>query len=309
MTETETVSTATSMATTLIAPIHCVSRTTSTSSIAEIFAQDGAVIIEGFLTAHQVQRFNAELDEPLGNLTPAGLLEGVPSEAREFLGIATRRLTNLITLSQTWREEIVNDDLLHAICEEILTKNTGGYWLSAAQMMEIGPSNPKQPLHRDFGNWWPNYDMPPSCPETMLNFLIATTDTTEENGATRAIPGSHKWCYSAKDHNLGKEEDTQVCPLKAGDLLLIGGRIVHGGGRNSTKDFYRRVVSLVAVANCFTQEEAFALTVDLEMVKKMPLRVQRFLGFRSQYPKGSPGIWTRDTKDIGEFIGLGPSKE
>lgn len=286
-------------------PLQRIPRDTPASEVASIFARDGGLIIEGFLTGDQVKSLNAEFDQPLQKLTPAGLLDGVPDEAREFLGVATRRMTDLITFSKTWREEVVNDDVMHAICEEILTKHTGGYWLSAAQVMEIGPGNPKQPLHRDFGNWWPNFDLPPTTPETMLNFLIATTDTTEENGATRAIPGSHKWSYSSEDHNLGSEDLTQACPLKAGDMLLIGGRIVHGGGQNSTKDFYRRVISAVAVANCFTQEEAFALTVDLEMVKKMPVRLQRFLGFRSQYPKGSPGIWTRDTKDIGEYIGLG----
>ncbi|KAI8714166.1 hypothetical protein NCS52_01136000 [Fusarium sp. LHS14.1] len=179
-------------------------------------------------------------------------------------------------------------------------------FLSSDQMMEIGPGNPKQPLHHDFGNWWPNFDMPPTAPETMLNFLMATIDTTEENGATRAIPGSHLWPYSADDHNLGSEDLTQTCPLKAGDMMMIGGRIVHGGGRNSTSDFFRRVVSVVAVTNCFTQEEAYALTLDLEMVKKMPLRLQKFLGFRSQYPKGSPGLWSINAKDTEEHIGLSP---
>ncbi|RSM04473.1 hypothetical protein CEP52_006801 [Fusarium oligoseptatum] len=289
-------------------PVRRVPRDTPVAEIASIFAEDGAIIVEQFLSNDQVARLNADLDEPLKKLTPAGLLNGVPDEAREFFGVATRRLTNLITLSKTWREEIINDDLMHNICEEILTRKTGGYWLSAAQMMEIGPGNPKQPLHRDFGNWWPNFDMPPTAPETMLNFLMATTDTTEENGATRAIPGSHLWPYSADDHNLGSEDLTQTCPLKAGDMMMIGGRIVHGGGYNSTSDFFRRIVSVVAVTNCFTQEEAYALTLDLEMVKKMPLRLQKFLGFRSQYPKGSPGLWSINAKDIGEHIGLSPTE-
>jgi len=287
------------------APLQRVPKNTDAAKIASIFAQDGGIIVEGFLTGDQILRLNAELDEPLRNLTPAGLLDGVLDEARAFLGVSTKRLTDLITLSKTWREEVITDDVLYAIADEILKKHTGGYWLSASQMMEIGPGNPEQVLHRDFGNWWPNYALPASTPETMLNFLIATTDTTEENGATRAIPGSHKWAYSADDQNLGSEELTQTCPLKAGDMLIIGGRIVHGGGRNYTTDFYRRVVSTVFVANCFAQEEAYALTVDLELVKKMPVRLQHLLGFRSQYPKGSPGLWTKDAKDIGEHIGLG----
>lgn len=308
-TTTTTEAAATGGKTTLKALLQRVPRNTDVSKIASIFAQDGAIIIEGFLTPEQIQRFNAELDDPLQKLLPGGEMEGVPDETRGFLGLKTKRLTDLITHSKTWREEIVNDDLMHAICEEILTKHVGGYWLSTAQMMEIGPGNPKQPLHRDFGNWWPNYVMPPSTPETLLNFLLATTDTTEENGATRAIPGSHKWPYSVDDHNFGGEDQALTCPLKAGDVLLIGGRIVHGGGENSTKDFYRRVLSIAICANCYAQEEAFALTVELETVKKLPIRVQRFLGFRSQYPMGSPGIWTANAKEIGRHIGLEPMEE
>ena len=32
----------------------------------------------------------------------------------------------------------------------------------------------------------------PTAPEAIINFLVALTDFTEENGATRVIPGSHK---------------------------------------------------------------------------------------------------------------------
>lgn len=42
-----------------------------------------------------------------------------------------------------------------------------------------------------------------------------------------------------------------------------------------------RVVSVVAVTNCFTQEVGYALTLDLDMVKKTPLRLRGLLGFRS----------------------------
>jgi ectoine hydroxylase-related dioxygenase (phytanoyl-CoA dioxygenase family) len=289
----------------MTAQLQRVSRDTDITEIASIFARDGALIIEDFLTSDQVHRLNAEFDEPLRKLGPAGQLTEVPDEAREFFGVNTKRLTDLISLSKTWREEVVDDNLMHGICEEILTKGAGGYWLSTAQMIEIGPGNPKQPLHRDFSVWWPNFLMPPTAPETLVNFLIATTDTTEENGATRAIPGSHQWPYSADDHNHGSEDLTQSYPLKAGDALVIGGRIVHGGGRNSTKDFYRRILAVPVVANCFTQEEAFALIVPREEAKKMSHRVQSFLGFRSQYPKGSAGVWTKDYQDIGYQLGFG----
>lgn len=289
----------------IAAPLRRVPKNTDIGEIASIFARDGALIIENFLTPDQVQRLNDEFDEPLRKLSPSGQLDEVPDEAREFLGVNTKRLSDLISLSKTWRDEVVNDDLMHGVCEEFLTKGAGGYWLSTAQMIEIGPGNPEQALHRDFQPWWPNFLMPPTAPETLINFLIATTDTTEENGATRAIPGSHLWSYSEGNHNLGSSELAQSCPLKAGDALLIGGRIVHGGGRNSTEDCYRRIVSVSVVANCFTPEEAFALIVPRDEARKLPHRVQSFLGFRSQYPKGAAGVWSKDAQDIGYQLGFG----
>lgn len=55
-------------------------------------------------------------------------------------------------------------------------------------MIEIGPGNADEHCT--------GISMPPDSPETMLNSLFATTDPTVKNGATRAIPGSHKWLYS-----------------------------------------------------------------------------------------------------------------
>ncbi|EXJ68529.1 uncharacterized protein A1O5_08322 [Cladophialophora psammophila CBS 110553] len=72
---------------------------------------------------------------------------------KDFLGHYTKWLTDLLQLSKTWRAEMINDDLMHSISDEVLGKQVGDYWMSTASMMEIGPCNPLQKLHRDFGNW------------------------------------------------------------------------------------------------------------------------------------------------------------
>ncbi|KAF1995134.1 hypothetical protein P154DRAFT_581173 [Amniculicola lignicola CBS 123094] len=77
------------------------------------------------------------------------------------------------------------------------------------------------------------------------------------------MPRSHMWPYSAQKPNVDSEELTQTCVLKVDDVIFA---LVHDGGHNSTEDFYRRVVSCVSVANSFTWEEAFALTLDRDMV-------------------------------------------
>ncbi|KAH7024777.1 uncharacterized protein B0I36DRAFT_332025 [Microdochium trichocladiopsis] len=225
-------------------------------------------------------------------------------EIKAFLGVHTKRLTGLLQLSKTWREEVANADLMHDITEAVIGKRLGDYWMSTATMMEIGPGNPLQQLHRDFGNWWPAQALGTDAPELMLNFLLATTETNVKNGATRAIAGSHKWKYDFDDENLGAEEMTAPVELQPGDCFIIGGKIVHGGGCNSTEDFLRRVISCVMVTSAFTQEEAFAHTVPLDLVKTLAPRLQQALGFRSVWPKHSPGLWTSGSDEIGKHLGL-----
>lgn len=284
--------------------VRCVPRETESAKIAQIIEEDGAVVIQRYITADQANRLNQELDPYLQKLIPSGQLVDLHDGIKEFLGHHTKRLTDLVQISKTWREEVINNDLMYAISDEVLRKKVGDYWMSTATMMEIGPDNPLQPLHRDFGNWWPAAAMTEKTPEIMLNFLTATTKTTVENGATRAIPGSHRWSYSATDSNLGNESQTVPIELEAGDCLIIGGKIVHGGGCNKTANFLRRIIACVMVSSAFTQEEAFAHTVPIELARTLPERVQKVLGFRSQWPKGSPGLWSRNADDIGKYLGL-----
>ncbi|KIW74611.1 hypothetical protein Z517_11381 [Fonsecaea pedrosoi CBS 271.37] len=284
--------------------IQRVARTTPVSEIGRIIQDDGAVVIKQFLSTGQADRINEELDPHLEALIPSGQLVDLNQDIKDFLGHHTKRLTDLLQLSKTWREEVINDDLMHGISDEVLRKQVGDYWMSTATMMEIGPGNPLQKLHRDFGNWWPSFMLGKDAPELMLNFLMATNQTTVENGATRAIPGSHKWDYSAADHNVGDESQAVAVELEKGDCLIIGGKIAHGGGCNQTKDYLRRVIACVMVTSAFTPEEAFSHTVPLELARSLPERVQKILGFRSQWPQGSPGLWSRNADDIGRYLGL-----
>lgn len=286
-----------------ISPIKRFDSSADPVELAKILKDDGAVIIQGFLSEDQVQRFNAETQAHLDAYPSYAEAVGIPEELKDFNGRQTRRMC-ITDVSRTARDEILNSDLIHSVCEEVITKGCGCYWLSSAQMMEIGPGNPAQPLHRDAANWWPFLHMGPSAPQCYLNFLIAFSDTTTANGATRFIPGSNKWPYGADFSNCGKDEWAMSIELKKGDMLIIDDRIVHGGGHNSTKDEFRKIVSLAVTNGAFTQEEAFTLTLDVELVKTLPERLQRFLGFRSQYPKGSAGLMTKDAKDVALHLGL-----
>ncbi|TWS26315.1 phytanoyl-CoA dioxygenase family protein [Tsukamurella sputi] len=281
------------------ATLQRVANTTPVAEIREIVARDGGVIIEGLLTADQITRFNADIEAPLQALHPGSTHE--LEIVQEFHGANTKRLTNLVTHSPVFREEIIDHDLVHALCDATFLEESGTYWMTTAQVIEIGPGNRPQMLHRDLENWYPFVGMGPAGPEITLNFLIALTDFTEDNGATRVIPGSHQW----PDYNdRGTPEQTIPAIMNAGDALFFSGKTAHGGGANITTDEYRRAVSFAFNPGFLVGEEAYPFLVDRDIVKTLPERVQRILGFRSQYPLGSPGLWQVDYSELGDYLGL-----
>jgi hypothetical protein len=53
-----------------------------------------------------------------------------------------------------------------------------------------------------------------------------------------------------------------------------------------------------------TPAEAHPFIIRLDTVKKLSKRAQRFVGFRSQYPRGLPGLWTKDYIELSMHLGL-----
>ncbi|MFJ3782030.1 phytanoyl-CoA dioxygenase family protein [Streptomyces sp. NPDC090093] len=272
---------------------------TPAEEILRIMTRDGGVIIKGFLTREQIARFNAEIEQPLRALAPGSTHENEIVAA--FHGSNTKRLTNLVTHSATFRSEVIDHPLVHEISDLVFLQESGTYWMTTAQVIEIGPGNRSQMLHRDLENWFPFIGMGPGGPEVTINFLVALTDFTEENGATRVVPGSNHW---SDFEDRGTPEQTIPAVMNAGDVLLISGKTAHGGGANRTGDEYRRGLAFTFNAGFLTGEEAYPFLVDRELAKTLSPRVQRMLGFRSQYPTGSPGLWQVDYADLGDHLGL-----
>lgn len=169
------------------ARLERVDRAASVDEIVAIVNRDGGVIIEGLLDADTVATFNREIDAPLADLKPGGS----DPDAVYFFGANTKRLTNMVVVSETFRETILQDALILAIADQMMHAVADSYWLTASQVIEIGPGNAVQPLHRDMANYPIFMPYGPESPEVAINFLIATTDFTDENGATRVIPGSN----------------------------------------------------------------------------------------------------------------------
>jgi ectoine hydroxylase-related dioxygenase (phytanoyl-CoA dioxygenase family) len=250
---------------------------------------DGAVIIKGLFTADQVRCLNEEVQPSVDKLRVGS--KHTEEWVKEFHGDNTKRLNNVVSISSTFRHEILENELIHQCCEEIYLKDAGGYWMNSAQVIDIGPGSKAQPLHRDQWQFPIFTHAGADAPQASINFVVALTEFTDENGATRVIPGSHKWDDFSQN---GSPEDTIPAEMQPGDACFITGKVVHGGGANRTKDKTRRGITLVFQCSYLTPEEAYPFLVPMEIARTLTPRGQRMIGFRSQFLKDSPGVWKRD---------------
>lgn len=237
----------------------------------EAFERDGGLIVEDFLAPDLLTRLQADV-APLVEAHRAG--SRVDGLWNEFHGDQTKRVTGLAAHSSAWCE-LLCDERYAAMGDRYL--GAGDYWLNTAQLIAIGPGETAQMLHRDELNW------PHATGETEITVtaIFALTDFTEANGATVVAPGSNHWEGALPEVPPGS---TCRAVMPAGSALLYSGKIVHGGGPNTTTDEWRIGLHAGFVSGWLRSEENHQLTVPLEAARAMPERVQWLLGFRSYRP-------------------------
>jgi hypothetical protein len=103
-----------------------------------------------------------------------------------FTGKNTRRTGALIARSPASHDLIQHPTILE-VTGKLLHRGQS-YRLHLTQTIAIGPGSPAQSTHRD--EWAFDFFEFPSDHHVQCNMIWAMTDFTEENGATRLIPGS-----------------------------------------------------------------------------------------------------------------------
>ncbi|HEY1708958.1 MAG TPA: phytanoyl-CoA dioxygenase family protein [Rhizomicrobium sp.] len=281
-------------------------RLAATAPVTEMLAvleEDGGLIVEGLFAQSTIRQLAKAIDAASARFAPGGATQGLGPDGKPFVGANTIRFSSLGKLAPAFFD-LLDNDIYAQLADAVLLPACGSYWVNSGQAMLIGPGSDAQALHRDCMNW-SQYCMPlwPNCPEITLSAMIALDEVNEELGATRVIPGSHKWAeYGARwDHT-----DTVPAELKPGDALVYSGKVVHGGGANRTKDRWRKAMHLSFVAGWLTPEESSPIDYsDEELADRSP-RIQRLLGHRSYDPRPhfGGGLWLRHANKIEDQTGL-----
>ena len=266
-----------------------------------VIKEDGGLIVEGLFARDTIKQLLDDVLTAAEKVEPGDANQGLGEEGKFFTGANTIRFSSVGKLSSAYFD-LLDNPVYEALADAILLPSCGSYWVNTAQVMLIGPNSDAQMLHRDCGNWeyvsatnWPN------SPEVTLSAMIALDEITEELGATRVIPGSHKW---PDWEDNGSPEMTVPAEMSPGDALVYTGKVVHGGGANRTSDKWRNAMHLSFVVGWLTPEESSPIDYTDEDLGGRSPRVQRLLGHRSYDPRPhrGGGLWLRDVKKIEETL-------
>lgn len=212
------------------------------------------------------------------DLADPALLDRLASEAKSYVersaagrdvydGQFTRRTGALIARCPASRE-LVMDPVVVGTVERFLHQ-ASTVQLHLTQIISIEPGESQQKLHRD----QMAFDFYPFPPEyhVQCNTMWALTDFTAENGATHIRPGT-----SAIDDDKAEAIPTIQAEMTRGSVLFYDGKVLHGGGAN-TSDAVRQGVNITYAVGWVRQEENqfiacppdIARTLDDDLLKMM----------------------------------------
>jgi hypothetical protein len=233
----------------------------SPAILAEALRSHGCAIVERFMV-EAAARARQELEPYLSR---------VPHSLGTFTGKRTRRTLRLILKAPAVRG-MIDNDLIQGTCARLFQGEAYHHQLHATEAVCIDPGQTAQSLHRDDGT----YPFRHPCPPSVVNTIWALDDFTRDNGATRVIPGSHRW----DDHRRGVESETTPAVMPSGSVLLIDGALVHGGGENQSSRS-RTALLLGYSLGWLRPAENPQLAVPPAQAKQLSKRLQDLLGYRT----------------------------
>ena len=141
------------------------------------------------------------------------------------IGSTSTRVSDFVNRGAELDELYVFPPLLEACCRVIGRP----FKLSSFLARTLRPHTPAQELHVDVTRDSPDWPL--------LGFILMVDEFRPDNGATRFVPGSHRWLSTPADtlSDLRAEHDGQALACgNAGSLLIFHGSTWHGHTANTS---------------------------------------------------------------------------
>jgi ectoine hydroxylase-related dioxygenase (phytanoyl-CoA dioxygenase family) len=181
----------------------------------------GYVVIEDVLEANALEIVRNRVEE-LYDVEG----ENAGSEFRNEPG--ARRLANLVDKGEVFERLIA----IPRILEQVAHVLGNEFKLSSFNARSANPfSTEAQPLHCDAAA------LPDEKGFWVCNTIWLLDDFTANNGATRIVPGSHKWCKlpeSVLQHPAAPHPQETLVLGRAGSVVVMNTHAWHGGTANRT---------------------------------------------------------------------------
>ena len=248
-------------------PISKFDRSSDAESIVSALRRNGAAIVTGLVDAEVVESVRAELRPELN-------ASGLETES-DFNGSLTLRISNVLAVAPS-AAALIDHDMVVAIADEVLLPHCATYQVGSLTAIEILPGESAQALHRDDSL----FPIDNAGMEIQIGVMWALDDFTEENGATRVVPGSHRILRSWHLPALDKWE---AAVMPKGSALFYLGSMWHGGGANRSSAPRMGLINVYSLG-WLRQESNQYLNTPPDVAAKFAPRLRALLGYT---PHGS----------------------
>ena len=235
--------------------------TVTIEEAAAVIAEHGHVIIDQLVPA-------SVMDQVLTDMQP--IMEAKSFSENEWFGNGCQRVGNLVAHSPTGRDLVMNPLVLGAV-KKVLG-HASVIQLCTTEMISLNSGAPAQFLHTDELI----YEKFPFPDDYVVgcNTLWALTDFTDENGATRVIPGSH-----IRPHAEYRMEDTVPAEMVRGSVLIFTSKLWHAGGHNRSNGI-RRAQAINYSVGWVRQGENQFLACPQEIARTLPEDLLKLMGYQ-----------------------------
>ncbi len=257
---------------------------TPSNDLAEILERDGCVVLEDFVSQSHLASINRDLQP---------FIDATMRSKNNFGGFKTTRTGALMARSPACRDLAIEPRILKLV-ETFLGPYANTFQLHVTQAIRVLPGETAQMPHRD--RWaWSQLQLPPDVEprvnpvlaklmteiEPQLNLMLALTEFTAANGATRIAPGSTRLA----DDVQVPEEAFVAAEMSPGSMLIFTGSVFHGAGANKSQED-RIGLNIDYAVGWLRQEDNQYLSCPPEIAKDLDPKLQELLG----YAVGGPSL-------------------